>query len=573
MSGILRRAGRHVRRRRAGFARSGRRRHTSPMPPMDTDRIPTEPTTDHVPPSVTSLTPGPSQAPTSPAAGRGRRTGVIGSGRRGRVGRDVQRRDRVGSLLVAASGGTAGTTPDPAAPAGPDRVRGHPRGLGHHPPRVRRSRRARRSGAHLGRHRRHDPGGRRHRPHRLHDPRGARAAQRVAERLVRRHRRAHRSDRGGPAADRRRLPGQPGRGGRPRGRRRHHRRRRHGRPPARPSTRSPRSSAARPARRSRSPSSADGTGPERTLDIVRADVPIQPVSWTMVPGHDDGPHPPRPVLQRRRRRDRRRRSRTPRPPGADRVVLDLRGNPGGYVNEAVGIASQFLDERRRLPRAQRPGRRDRPRRVARTAWPPTCRSSSSSTATPPAARRSCPGALQDAGRATIVGETTFGTGTVLGEFELSDGSALRVGTVEWLTPEGRRIWHEGIAPDVAVDLPDDVAAADPGRHPGDDHGRRLGRADRSAAGAGAGARRDARRSPPPAARRRRPRRARSAGRRRLGGSSASGGSSAPRGSPDGGAWPSPGSTMTRSSSSPDSPRTGEPFWTSSCGGGSVRMIC
>ena len=71
------------------------------------------------------------------------------------------------------------------------------------------------------------------------------------------------------------------------------------------------------------------------------------------------------------------------------------------------------------------------------------------------------GALQDAGRATIVGETTFGTGTVLGEFELSDGSALRVGTVEWLTPEGRRIWHEGIAPDEAVALPDDVAALTP----------------------------------------------------------------------------------------------------------------
>ena len=61
------------------------------------------------------------------------------------------------------------------------------------------------------------------------------------------------------------------------------------------------------------------------------------------------------------------------------------------------------------------------------------------------------GALQDAGRAKIVGETTFGTGTVLGEFTLSDGSALRIGTVEWLTPDGRRIWHEGIAPDVPVD--------------------------------------------------------------------------------------------------------------------------
>jgi carboxyl-terminal processing protease len=64
------------------------------------------------------------------------------------------------------------------------------------------------------------------------------------------------------------------------------------------------------------------------------------------------------------------------------------------------------------------------------------------------------GALQDARRAKIVGETTFGTGTVLGEFDLSDGSALRVGTVEWLTPKHREIWHHGIAPDEPVKLPD-----------------------------------------------------------------------------------------------------------------------
>jgi carboxyl-terminal processing protease len=66
------------------------------------------------------------------------------------------------------------------------------------------------------------------------------------------------------------------------------------------------------------------------------------------------------------------------------------------------------------------------------------------------------GALQDAGRGQIVGVKTFGTGTVLGEFPLSDGSALRIGTVEWLTPNGREIWHHGITPDVAVERPSDV---------------------------------------------------------------------------------------------------------------------
>jgi carboxyl-terminal processing protease len=66
------------------------------------------------------------------------------------------------------------------------------------------------------------------------------------------------------------------------------------------------------------------------------------------------------------------------------------------------------------------------------------------------------GALQDAGRGTVVGETTFGTGTVLQEFPLSDGSVLLLAIEEWLTPKGRVIWHQGLEPDVTVALPSDA---------------------------------------------------------------------------------------------------------------------
>jgi carboxyl-terminal processing protease len=65
------------------------------------------------------------------------------------------------------------------------------------------------------------------------------------------------------------------------------------------------------------------------------------------------------------------------------------------------------------------------------------------------------GAIQDAVRAKIVGETTFGTGTVMSTFNLSDGSALLVGTVEWLTPDGHAIWRKGITPDAVVSIPSD----------------------------------------------------------------------------------------------------------------------
>jgi carboxyl-terminal processing protease len=67
------------------------------------------------------------------------------------------------------------------------------------------------------------------------------------------------------------------------------------------------------------------------------------------------------------------------------------------------------------------------------------------------------GALQEAHRAVLVGEKTFGTGTVLQEFPLAGGSALLLAVDEWLTPAGRLIWHEGINPGIVVSLPSDVA--------------------------------------------------------------------------------------------------------------------
>jgi carboxyl-terminal processing protease len=64
------------------------------------------------------------------------------------------------------------------------------------------------------------------------------------------------------------------------------------------------------------------------------------------------------------------------------------------------------------------------------------------------------GALQDAGRAAIVGVKTYGTGTVVSTFPLADGGALTIGTERWLTPDGRAIWREGLVPDEVVALRD-----------------------------------------------------------------------------------------------------------------------
>ena len=71
------------------------------------------------------------------------------------------------------------------------------------------------------------------------------------------------------------------------------------------------------------------------------------------------------------------------------------------------------------------------------------------------------GALQDSGRARVVGEPTYGTGTVLQQFTLSDGSVLILGTAWWLTPDGHRIFGVGIKPDQTVAMSSGAVPIDP----------------------------------------------------------------------------------------------------------------
>jgi carboxyl-terminal processing protease len=142
------------------------------------------------------------------------------------------------------------------------------------------------------------------------------------------------------------------------------------------------------------------------------------------------------------------------------LVLDLRSNPGGLLDDAVEVASQFLESGNVLLEKDAQGQITpvpvRPGGVAVDI--PLVVLIDQGTAS---AAEIVAGALQDAGRATIVGQTTFGTGTVLNEFPLSDDSVLLLAVQEWLTPDGRVIWHQGLAPDVVVELPSAVDALIP----------------------------------------------------------------------------------------------------------------
>ncbi len=123
--------------------------------------------------------------------------------------------------------------------------------------------------------------------------------------------------------------------------------------------------------------------------------------------------------------------------GATAVVLDLRNNPGGLVQELVGIASQFLPKDTTVLLEQnREGERT-PYKTddggVATDIPLVVLVNNNSASS----AEILAGALKDAGRAKVIGVPTFGTATVLRTYDLNDGAQVRIGTTQWLTPRAR----------------------------------------------------------------------------------------------------------------------------------------
>jgi carboxyl-terminal processing protease len=151
--------------------------------------------------------------------------------------------------------------------------------------------------------------------------------------------------------------------------------------------------------------------------------------------------------------------------GLDGVILDLRNNPGGLRDQAVAVTSEFLDHGNVLVQQDRAGHReDFPVKAGGVALRVPLevlvdRGTASSA-------EIVAGALQDAHRGTLIGATTFGTGTVLQQFRLSDGSVVLLGVEQWLTPAGHEIWHHGITPDIVVSEPAGVRVLTPDREGG-----------------------------------------------------------------------------------------------------------
>src|ERR687893_53972 len=136
--------------------------------------------------------------------------------------------------------------------------------------------------------------------------------------------------------------------------------------------------------------------------------------------------------------------------GARSFVLDLRNNAGGRLDQAVEMARDFLEPGSVVYlREDASGEREEIE-VEGGAEPTDAPMAVLVNEGTASSSEILAGALRDNDRATVIGETTFGTGTVLSEFVLRDGSAILLGVAEWLTPDGDFIRETGIEPDVKV---------------------------------------------------------------------------------------------------------------------------
>jgi carboxyl-terminal processing protease len=141
--------------------------------------------------------------------------------------------------------------------------------------------------------------------------------------------------------------------------------------------------------------------------------------------------------------------------GAKALVLDLRNNPGGYLKQTVDIASEFLKDGVVLYQVDGDGKRDT--WTVQGGWSKWTDQPMVVLVNKGSASGSevLAGALQDRNRAKLIGEETFGKGTVNTIRKLSDGGDLFVSIARWLTPNNRQIEGKGVAPDIEVKMTDE----------------------------------------------------------------------------------------------------------------------
>lgn len=144
--------------------------------------------------------------------------------------------------------------------------------------------------------------------------------------------------------------------------------------------------------------------------------------------------------------------------GVNKVILDLRDNPGGYLDQAVEVGSEFVKSGVIVSEKKDSTGGDRNDYTATGDGTYTGNDSKIVVLTnggSASASEIVAGALQDHGRATIIGEKTFGKGSVQEIKNLIGGAEIKITVAHWYTPNGKNISKEGISPNIEVKLTDD----------------------------------------------------------------------------------------------------------------------
>ncbi|MBI5412779.1 S41 family peptidase [Candidatus Peregrinibacteria bacterium] len=140
------------------------------------------------------------------------------------------------------------------------------------------------------------------------------------------------------------------------------------------------------------------------------------------------------------------------------IILDMRNNPGGFLNTAVEIGGFFIKSGNKVVSIKYPDHEETENSAGNADFEGiklvvVVNGGSASAA------EILAGALQDYGLAKIIGEKTYGKGTVQELSDFSDGSTLKITVAEWLTPKGHSIEKNGITPDIEVKMTDEDRAA------------------------------------------------------------------------------------------------------------------
>jgi carboxyl-terminal processing protease len=147
--------------------------------------------------------------------------------------------------------------------------------------------------------------------------------------------------------------------------------------------------------------------------------------------------------------------------GSNKLIFDLRGNPGGYLEAAVDMASWFLPSGKVIVSEQsQSGSIDKDfRSKGYDIFTDKLRMVILVDGGSASASEIVAGALSEHGKAVLVGAKTFGKGSVQELIPITDDTSIKVTVARWLTPKGRSISHEGITPDHLVPVtPDDLKA-------------------------------------------------------------------------------------------------------------------